>query len=269
MISVVVPALNKAARLPALLRALHAEPVALETIVVDGQSSDGTTEAARAAGATLVLSAPRGRGQQLAAGVAGAGGEVVLFLHADSVLSPGGLVALERLLRDRPDLVGGNFRLLFDGGDVFSRWLTGFYAAIRQLGSFYGDSGIFIRCRFSLKRANAALVRCCGVNRVNQARRALASCWFSGPGGGSIPDPGPPPRSALTEFGAVAWLEGAMDCRYVVNRACAAAEDSEAVSKQVRYEPGWAGWPGCIVIRPGCDTLDERRDVDPDHPAAA
>jgi hypothetical protein len=30
-----------------------------------------------------------------------------------------------------------------------------------------------------------------------------------------------------------------------------------------------AGWPGCIVIRPGCDTLDERRDVNPGHPAAA
>jgi hypothetical protein len=30
-----------------------------------------------------------------------------------------------------------------------------------------------------------------------------------------------------------------------------------------------AGWPGCIVIRPGYDTLDERRDVDPGHPAAA
>ncbi|HEV7265709.1 MAG TPA: hypothetical protein VGN83_12425 [Falsiroseomonas sp.] len=44
---------------------------------------------------------------------------------------------------------------------------------------------------------------------------------------------------------------------------------SEAVSKHVRYEPGWAGWPGCIVTRPGCDTLDERRDVDPGHPAAA
>jgi hypothetical protein len=30
-----------------------------------------------------------------------------------------------------------------------------------------------------------------------------------------------------------------------------------------------AGWPGCIVSRPGCYTLDERRDVDPGHPAAA
>jgi rSAM/selenodomain-associated transferase 2 len=142
---VVIPALNEATRLPRLLRALRAEPVRCETVVVDGGSGDGTAEAARAAGATLVLSAPRGRGQQLAAGAAAARGSALLFLHADSVFPPGGLVALERLLRERPEVVGGNYRLLFDGEDGFSRWLAGFYAAIRALGFWYGDSGIFVR----------------------------------------------------------------------------------------------------------------------------
>lgn len=41
MISVVIPTLNEAVRLPPLLRALNSERVALETIVVDGDSSDG------------------------------------------------------------------------------------------------------------------------------------------------------------------------------------------------------------------------------------
>jgi rSAM/selenodomain-associated transferase 2 len=145
MISVVIPALNEAARMPGLLHALRAEPVSLEVIVVDGGSADGTAEAARAAGATLVLSAPRGRGQALAAGAEAARGEALLFLHADCVFPPGGLAALERLLRERPEVVGGNFRLLFDGNDGFSRWLTGFYALIRRLGFYYGDSGIFVR----------------------------------------------------------------------------------------------------------------------------
>ena len=145
MISVVIPALNEAARLPALLRALRAEPVACETIVVDGGSEDGTAEAARAAGATLVLSAPRGRGQQMAAGAAAARGSALLFLHADTAFPPGGLLALEALLRERPEVVGGNYRLVFDGEDGFSRWLAGFYAAIRALGFWYGDSGIFVR----------------------------------------------------------------------------------------------------------------------------
>src|SRR3712207_7269691 len=41
------------------------------------------------------------------------------------------------LLRDRPEVVGGNYRLVFDGEDGFSRWLAGFYAAIRALGFWY------------------------------------------------------------------------------------------------------------------------------------
>jgi rSAM/selenodomain-associated transferase 2 len=145
MISVVIPSLNEAARMPGLLHALRAEPVSLEVIVVDGGSADGTVEAARAAGATLAISAPRGRGQALAAGAGAARGEAVLFLHADCVFPSGGLAALERLLRERPEVVGGNFRLLFDGNDSFSRWLIGFYALIRRLGFYYGDSGIFVR----------------------------------------------------------------------------------------------------------------------------
>ena len=145
MISVVIPALNEAARLPRLLRALRAEPVDCETIVVDGGSEDRTAEAAHAAGATLVLSAPRGRGRQIAAGAAAARGSALLFLHADSAFPPGGLLALEALLRDRPEVVGGNYRLVFDGEDGFSRWLAGFYAAIRALGFWCGDSGIFVR----------------------------------------------------------------------------------------------------------------------------
>jgi rSAM/selenodomain-associated transferase 2 len=145
LISVVIPTLNEAARLPSLLRALRAEPVRCETVVVDGGSEDGTAEVARAAGATLVLSAPRGRGPQMAAGAAAAHGSTLLFLHADSAFPAGGLLALDALLRGRPELVGGNYRLLFDGEDGFSRWLAGFYALIRSLGFWYGDSGIFVR----------------------------------------------------------------------------------------------------------------------------
>lgn len=44
-------------------------------------------------------------------------------------------------------MVGGNFRLLFDGDSGFSRWLTGFYAWIRARGLYYGDSAIFVRRR--------------------------------------------------------------------------------------------------------------------------
>ena len=146
MISVVIPTLNEAARLPRLLGRLAAEPTPHEVIVVDGGSRDGTVFAAHAAEAR-VLGAGPGRGQQLAAGAAAARGDILLFLHADSRFPAGGLAEIDRTLACHPDCPGGNFRLIFDGGTPFSRWLTGFYAWIRARGLYYGDSGVFVRRR--------------------------------------------------------------------------------------------------------------------------
>ena len=42
-------------------------------------------------------------------------------------------------------MVGGNFRILFDGEDAFDRWLTRFYAWFRRFGLYYGDSAVFLR----------------------------------------------------------------------------------------------------------------------------
>lgn len=144
LISIVIPTLNEAETLPSLLSTLGREIVDHEILVIDGGSADGTADLARQAGAT-VLAAPRGRGPQLARGAAAAHGDIILFLHADSAFPRGGLAALRDALDRSPDAEGGNFRLLFDGQDAFSRWLERFYDRIRRLGFYYGDSGIFIR----------------------------------------------------------------------------------------------------------------------------
>jgi len=60
-------------------------------------------------------------------------------------LPPGALDRIEEVLSTDASIIGGNFRLVFDGGTDFSRWLTGFCAWIRLLGLYYGDSGIFVR----------------------------------------------------------------------------------------------------------------------------
>lgn len=146
MISVIIPALNEEACLPALLGSLMAEGVELEIIVVDGMSLDATQAIARGAGARVIVTEP-GRGRQLSEGSRLARGNVLLFLHADSVFPEGGLEAIDEALRDNPGAPGGNFRLLFDGDDDFSRWLEGFYAWLRSKGIYYGDSGIFVRAQ--------------------------------------------------------------------------------------------------------------------------
>jgi rSAM/selenodomain-associated transferase 2 len=143
-LSVIIPTLNEAARLPRLLAALRQRAVQAEIIVVDGGSADDTVAIAARLG-IRVLHSPPGRGRQMCLGAAQAHGSVLLFLHADTALPPSALQSLcERLDADRA-LVGGNFRLLFDGSDGFSRWLDGFYRWIRAHGYYYGDSAVFVR----------------------------------------------------------------------------------------------------------------------------
>lgn len=144
MISVIIPTLNEAASLPQLLDVLGRETTPAEVIVVDGGSEDATASIARRAGVRFIA-ATQGRGVQLRTGAAASRGEVLLFLHADSRFPVGGLGRIDATLAASPELVGGNFRIVFDGDDGFSRWLTGFYAWFRSHGLYYGDSGIFVR----------------------------------------------------------------------------------------------------------------------------
>lgn len=143
LISVIIPTLNEANRLPALLTSLRRQHRPADIVVVDGGSTDATLDLAARHGARCLTSAP-GRGQQLAAGAEAAHGDVLLFLHADCRFPDHGLAAIAEALSPA-DVVGGNFRLLFDGDDGFSRWLDRFYAWIRRHGFYYGDSGVFVR----------------------------------------------------------------------------------------------------------------------------
>ena len=144
MISVIIPTLNEGTNLPRLLEELQPEETAHEIIVVDGGRRDDTALVAREHGVKVICTAP-GRGLQLRRGAELAAGDILLFLHADCRFPRGGLARIEAVLSSSPRVVGGNFRLLFDGRDGFSRWLTGFYAWFRRHGLYYGDSGVFLR----------------------------------------------------------------------------------------------------------------------------
>ena len=85
-VSVVIPALNDAACLARLLADLRAEPQ-LELVVVDGGSADDTFAVAQAQ-ADRALRAPRGRAEQMRAGVAKAAHAWLWLLHADTRVPP-------------------------------------------------------------------------------------------------------------------------------------------------------------------------------------
>lgn len=86
-LTIIIPALDEADTIGATIDAARRLPGAPEVIVVDGGSRDATVEHARARGA-VVTTAPRGRGGQLHAGAALASGDVLWFLHADTLPPP-------------------------------------------------------------------------------------------------------------------------------------------------------------------------------------
>jgi glycosyltransferase involved in cell wall biosynthesis len=143
-VSIIIPTFNEASCLPQTLDAIARVQGDIEVIVVDGGSDDSTIEIARRAG-TRVIESDRGRGIQMHSGASIARGEVMLFLHADTILPREALVLIENSLADEALTVGGNFEMRFDGKSRAARFMTWLYPRLGQLGVYYGDSGIFVR----------------------------------------------------------------------------------------------------------------------------
>jgi rSAM/selenodomain-associated transferase 2 len=138
-LSIIIPALNAQALLPATLAALRP---ASDIVVVDGGSTDGTAAIAAAAGARVVM-APRGRGSQIAAGIAAARHPWLLILHADTRLGPGWLPAVAAHVAN-PNRAG-YFRFTLETADRRARRLERLVQwRSRVLGLPYGDQGLLI-----------------------------------------------------------------------------------------------------------------------------
>lgn len=142
-LSIIIPTLNEAHSIGATLDAMKEVRGRVEVLIVDGGSSDRTLEILKERGARVIES-ERGRGTQMHAGARAARGEVLWFLHADTTPPPDAAERIAEALRD-PRVVGGNFRLRFDGSRRAARFLTWLYPQLRKLGLCYGDSGIFVR----------------------------------------------------------------------------------------------------------------------------
>ncbi len=143
-LSIVIPVLNEAAGIVTALEHLQGlRRQGVEVIVVDGGSSDATVERAGPL-ADGVTTSRRGRGRQMNAGAAMATGDVLLFLHADTLLPP-----------SAPDLIGeavgngacwGRFDVRIDGalrGLAMVAFMMNWRS--RLTGIATGDQAIFVR----------------------------------------------------------------------------------------------------------------------------
>lgn len=144
MLSIVIPTLDEAADIPQILESLQwLRRRGHEIILADGGSEDGTAEVARGLVDSIVV-APRGRARQMNAGAREAGGNILLFLHADTRLPEEGddggwLEALQ-------GVDWGFFNLRLSGRRPIFRLIAGLINCRSRLtGIGTGDQAIFLR----------------------------------------------------------------------------------------------------------------------------
>ena len=143
-LSVIVPTRNEGRGLGRCLESLGGTGVA-EVVVADGGSIDGSASLAAGFGAKVVA-AGGGRGGQIAAGLAACRGEVVLVLHADTVVAPDVPARILAALDRCPEAVGGVVGMAYDtrrsGLGVLGQ-LNALRARLFGIG--FGDQGQFFR----------------------------------------------------------------------------------------------------------------------------
>ena len=143
-LSIIIPVLNEARTLGANLSALPCDPD-LQVMVVDGGSTDQTLAVVGRFPTAHVLTAPRGRGSQMNAGALAAAGELLVFLHADTVLSGEHLQTLRQAAAD-PGFAAGAFELILTPPVPALRFIAwGANRRSRFLGLPYGDQVLAIR----------------------------------------------------------------------------------------------------------------------------
>jgi len=142
--SIIIPVLNEESNIAGVLQPLQSlRDEGWLIIVVDGGSSDATVEYAKPLASTLLVSNP-GRAIQMNAGAARAEGEVLVFLHADTVLPA--QFASEMVAFNASNKQWGRFDVTLSG----SQWMFSVIAWFinwrsRLTGIATGDQALFFK----------------------------------------------------------------------------------------------------------------------------
>lgn len=143
-VSIIIPVWRDAPALSKTLENLKARGLTGNTMVVLGEDDPASIAEAETARARWIRGPKRGRGAQMNAGADASSGDILLFLHADTILPNGACAAIRRAIRE--GVVGGAFSRRFTPDHAFLR-LTCRLADLRGglYGWFLGDQAIFIR----------------------------------------------------------------------------------------------------------------------------
>ena len=139
-ISIIIPVFDEADKIDDLFAGLPAE---VESIVVDGGSTDSTVDRCSSRAGRVLIS-EKGRAMQMNAGAAVASGEILVFLHADTSLPPNFVRELERFRFSQR--AWGRFDVSIDSSSVVFRIIEKMMnLRSRMTGICTGDQAIFIR----------------------------------------------------------------------------------------------------------------------------
>ena len=210
-VSIIIPTFNEAAHLGRTLAQLEIlDPAADEVIVVDGGSTDATLAKAHVHDCRVIRSQRTGRAVQMNRGASVARGEILCFVHADTLV-PSDLVQLVAATLADPAVSGGGFISLMRGTRS-TRWGVSLHNALKThyaallfrphrylLNGFrvlFGDQVMFCRRRdfercggfddtlpimedADLCERLGRLGRIRQVNRVVESSDRRVACWGS------------------------------------------------------------------------------------------
>lgn len=161
LVSIVVPVRNEIGRIDILISGLMDLKGDKEIILVDGGSTDGTKKRLESyvgvEGVKIVHSRP-GRGFQMHEGAMASNGDILWFVHADSIVDVHSLsaittafstsnVSISAVSSRVTNVLGGCFSLYFHDHDHYSYKLLAWSSNLRakHLGLMFGDQGIFVK----------------------------------------------------------------------------------------------------------------------------
>lgn len=149
MISIIVPTYNEETALSENLAGFKRLSQKAELIFVDGCSRDKSCEIAGEYG--RVLTAKKGRASQMNYGAQYARGDIMAFLHADTMIFQETLISIEDAVKDK-GCIGGCLTQRIDNPSFIYRLIEGEGNIRARLTKvFYGDQGIFVRKDIFLK----------------------------------------------------------------------------------------------------------------------
>jgi glycosyltransferase involved in cell wall biosynthesis len=145
-LSVVVPAFNEERLLDDTLQSIRAAAPEAELIVCDNNSTDRTADVARAAGATVVFEPHNQISRARNRGAAAASGDWLVFVDADSTVSPGLFRDLEAAIAGGDALAGGS-TIVPDSSSAGYRFSIRAWNRISRLTKWAAGSFIFVERR--------------------------------------------------------------------------------------------------------------------------